>query len=102
MTSHHPVTQTFLFGWCIEFGRAILNDNFGLFCYTLFQTIIYVSVFAYTIKVAKKNGLTNKLCLILLGLYLLVPMYAFYSVSGVKDTLYTAFMILFIWSLSLP
>lgn len=96
MTSHHPITQTFLIGWCIEFGRMILNDNFGLFCYTIFQTIIYSSILAYTVKFARDRNVSNKFCLILLGLYLFVPMFAFYSISAVKDTLYTAFMILYI------
>lgn len=96
MTAHHPVTQTFLLGWCIDLGRLILNDNFGLFLYTLLQVSIYASVFAYTIKFAYKNNVSRKMCLILLGMYLFVPMYGFYAVSAVKDTLYTSFMILFV------
>lgn len=96
MTAHHPVLQTYLIGWAIDFGRHFVNDNFGLFMYTLGQTLIYASVLAYTIKFLKSNGVNNKLRLILLGIYIFVPMYALYSVSAVKDTLYTAFMILFI------
>lgn len=95
MTAHHPVTQTFLIGWCIEFGRFIINDNFGLFLYTLIQTLIYSMVLAYTIYFARRNNASTKCMLILTCLYIFVPMYPFYSVSAVKDTLYTAFMILF-------
>lgn len=95
MTAHHPVLQTYLIGWSISLGRMFVNDNFGLFIYTFFQSLIYASVLAYTIKFAKNNGVKNKFLLILLGMYTLVPMYALYSVSAVKDTLYTAFMILF-------
>lgn len=93
MTNHHPVMQTFLIGWCIDFGRMILNDNFGLFIYTIIQTLIYVSTLAYTIKFLKNNGVSLKLRFVLLLIYSLVPHYAFYTVSAVKDTLYTAFMI---------
>ncbi len=93
MTNHHPVMQTFLIGWCIDFGRMILNDNFGLFIYTMIQTLIYVSTLAYTIKFLKNNGVSLKLRFVLLLIYSLVPHYAFYTVSAVKDTLYTAFMI---------
>ena len=93
MTNHHPVMQTFLIGWCIDFGRMILNDNFGLFIYTMIQTLIYVSTLAYTIKFLKNNGVSLKLRFILLIIYSVVPHYAFYTVSAVKDTLYTAFMI---------
>lgn len=99
MTAHHPVLQTYLIGWSIDLGRRFVNDNFGLFIYTFGQTLIYASVLAYTIKFAKDNGVNNKLRLILLAMYIFVPMYALYSVSAVKDTLYTAFMILFILSI---
>lgn len=96
MTNHHPVMQTYLLGFCIDLGRSILNDNFGLFIYTFIQTLIYASVLAYTIKFLKNNGVSIKLRLILLSIYLVVPHYAFYSVSAVKDTLYTSFMILLV------
>lgn len=96
MTAHHPVLQTYLIGWSIDLGRYLVNDNFGLFIYTMGQTLIYASILAYTIKFAKDNGVNSKFRLILLAMYTLVPMYALYSVSAVKDTLYTAFMILFV------
>lgn len=96
ITAHHPVTQTFLLGWCIDLGRMLINDNFGLFIYTLGQTLIYASIFAYTCTFALKNGIAKRYVIMLNIMYLLVPMYAFYSVSAVKDTLYTAFMILFV------
>ncbi len=95
MTAHHPVLQTFLLGWSISLGRVLINDNFGLFIYTVGQSLIYASVLAYTIKFARRQGLNNRYLFILLLIYLLVPMFAVYSVSAVKDTLYTAFMILF-------
>ncbi|MCX4364495.1 MAG: DUF6020 family protein [Bacilli bacterium] len=96
ITAHHPVTQTFLLGWCIDLGRMLINDNFGLFIYTLGQTLIYASILAYTCTFALKKGIAKRYVIMLNIMYLLVPMYAFYSISAVKDTLYTAFMILFV------
>lgn len=96
MTTHHPVLQTYLLGFAIEFGRSIINDNFGLFTYTAVQTLIYSSTLAYSIKFAKKNGVSNKLSLIVLLMYLFVPMYGFYTVSAVKDVPYTIFMMLYV------
>lgn len=96
MTAHHPVLQTFLLGWCIDLGRFILNDNFGLFIYAVGQTLIYASILAYTCTFAFKNGVSKRYVYLLNLMYLVVPMYAFYSISAVKDTLYTAFMILFV------
>lgn len=96
MTAHHPVTQTYLLGWCIDLGRMLINDNFGLFIYDLGQTLIYASVLAYTCTFALKKGIAKRYVILLNLMYLVVPMYAFYSISAVKDTLYTAFMILFV------
>ncbi|MDD3048477.1 MAG: DUF6020 family protein [Bacilli bacterium] len=96
ITNHHPVLQTLLFGGCIRLGRLILNDNFGLFIYSLIQIITLASVLAYTIKYCKKIGISNKVRYIMLGLYCLVPVFPFYAMSGVKDTFYSAFVILYI------
>lgn len=96
MTNHHPIMQTFLIGWCIDIGHFIINDNFGLFLYTIIQTLIYSSVLAYSIKFLKNNNVSLKLRFILLIIYAFVPHYAFYTISAVKDTLYTAFMILLV------
>lgn len=96
MTTHHPVIHTALLGGCIQLGRMILNDNFGLFLYSLLQTLTLASVFAYTISYTKKVGIPNKYRLILLAIYALVPMFPLYAMSGVKDTYYTAFIILYV------
>ena len=96
MTTHHPVIHTALLGGCIQLGRMILNDNFGLFLYSLLQTLCLASVFAYTISYTKRVGIPNKCRLILLTIYALVPMFPLYAMSGVKDTYYTAFIILYV------
>ncbi len=96
MTNHHPILHTYLLGICLSIGRIILNDNFGLFIYTLIQTVVYASTLSYTIKFLKKNDISTKYSLILLLIYGLVPMFGFYTVAAVKDTFYTSFMILFV------
>ena len=96
MTTHHPVFQTYFIGTSLEFGRMIASDNFGLFIYTIIQTLVFASVLSYTIKILKSNNIKIAYRFILLLIYLLVPSYAFYSVSFVKDTYYTIFMILFV------
>ena len=99
MTNHHPVLQTFLIGNSIKLGQKLLSDNFGLFIYTFGQSIVYASCLAYSIKFAKKNGVKSKWRLVLLLTYMFVPMFAIYTVSGVKDTLYTAFMLMLVLSI---
>ena len=96
LTNHHPVTHTLLLGGCIKLGRVLLNDNFGLFIYSFIQVVFMVSTLAYTIKYLKDNKCKGKNLLILLLIYCLVPMYGFYSMSAVKDTIYTCFVIWFV------
>ncbi|MBQ8131615.1 MAG: hypothetical protein IJ193_03910, partial [Bacilli bacterium] len=96
MTTHHPVFHTFLIGGCVSIGRLILNDSFGIFLYTLLQTLFYSSVLSYTILFLKRHKINKVYRFILLLIYLFVPCYGFYTVSLVKDVYYTAFMILFV------
>lgn len=96
ITNHHPILQTYFMGGCLTIGRHLRNDNFGLFIYTIIQSLIYASILAYSIKFMNKHNVSNKYYFIVLLMYLLVPMYAFFTVSAVKDTLYTGFMMLFI------
>ena len=96
MTNHHPILQTFMLGWCLDLGRMILNDNFGLFIYTFIQSIMTSLCAASTIKFLKKNNVSSNYSFILMLIYMFVPMFGFYSVSAVKDTYYTIFFIYFI------
>lgn len=96
MTTHHPVIHTVLLGGCIKLGSLILNDNFGLFIYSLIQIICLASVLSYTIVFSKKHQVPIWFRVILLLIYSLVPMFPLYAMSGVKDTYYTIFMILYI------
>ena len=95
MTTHHPVIHTFLLGGALQLGRILGSDNLGLFIYSIFQTIVLIATLSYTISYTKKLKMPNVVRLILLGIYAFVPMFPFYAMSGVKDTLYTCFVILY-------
>lgn len=96
LTNHHPVFITYLLGWCIELGRFILNDNFGLFIFVIIQTLVSASTLSYTIKFMKDNKVPNVFYFSVLLMYLFVPMYGMYNVAFIKDTLYTYFFILYV------
>lgn len=95
LTTHHPVIHTFLLGGAIELGRLFGSDNFGLFLYSILQTLVLAGTLSYTIYYTKKLKIPNGARLFLLGIYALVPMFPLYAMSGVKDTFYTCFMILY-------
>lgn len=97
LTNHHPVAHTVLIGSCLKLGGLLGNDNFGLFIYSLIQILILSCTLAYTIKYMLKDmNLSSKVGLIALLIYSLVPMYGVYAISGVKDTLFSTFIILYI------
>lgn len=95
LTNHHPVVHTLLLGYSLKLGRFILNDNFGLFIYSLIQSVFLASTLAYTIKYLKDNKCSIKTRFIILCIYSLVPMFSLYAMSGVKDTIYTCFVIFY-------
>ncbi len=97
MTNHHPVLHTILLGGCLKLGSFLVNDNFGLFIYSLIQIITLVSVFSFLIKyMLQKMNLSLKYCWISLIIFALVPIFPMYAMSAVKDVLFTAFLILYI------
>lgn len=99
LTNHHPVFHTMLLGGSIKLGRLLGSDNLGLFIYAIMQSITLASSLAYTISYLYKKKESLILSFVLLMIYSLVPMFPFYAMSAVKDTLYTAIIIFFVITL---
>ena len=96
ITNHHPVVHTLLLGTCLKIGNIIGNDNLGLFIYSLIQILILSSVLSFTISYMTKIKVPYKYRIITLLIYSLVPMFPFYSMSAVKDVIFSSFIILYI------
>lgn len=97
LTNHHPVAHTLLIGGCLKLGNMVGNDNLGLFLYSIIQIAILSCTLAYTIKyVIKDLKLSNKVGLIFLLIYALVPVFPLYAMSGVKDVIFGSFVILYV------
>ncbi len=96
ITNHHPVFHTLLLGGCIKLGVSILNFNFGLFLYTLIQTITLVGTLSYTIYYMRKLNTPYFLRLLILVIYAFVPIFPFYAMSTVKDTFFSCFVVLYV------
>ncbi|MGN1371592.1 MAG: DUF6020 family protein [Candidatus Coprovivens sp.] len=97
LTNHHPVLHTLLIGGCLKIGTLLGNDNLGLFFYSIIQITLFSSTLAYTIKYLIKNlKLSNKIGLVVLLVYSFVPMFPFYAMSGVKDVIFSTFVILYV------
>lgn len=95
LTNFNPILHTIMLGGLFKVGYLIGNVNFGMFLYTLIQMIIVISIYSYAISYAVKQRISpiySFISLIILGL---VPTFGYYSITAVKDTLYTAFLLLF-------
>ena len=99
LTNHHPVFHTMILGYSLKLGRFLLNDNFGLFIYSLTQLLFLAFTLSLTIKYLNENNVNKKIVFSVLLLYCFVPMFSLYAMSGVKDTYYTCFIILYVMKL---
>jgi len=95
LTNFNPIIHTIMLGGLFKVGHILGNVNFGMFLYTLIQMIIVISIYSYAISYSvkqKASPIYSFIVLIILGL---VPTFGYYSITAVKDTLYTAFLLLF-------
>ena len=93
LTNHHPVVHTLMLGSFIRLGRAIFNDNFGLFLYSLVQGLFMAVTLAYSIKYLHDEKVNNRYLIIMMIIYAFVPMFPFYALNANKDVYYTLFIL---------
>lgn len=95
LTNFNPIIHTLILGNLFKLGYYLGNVNFGLFLYSLFQIIIVISSYSYTLTYSIKHQINPKYAFNTLLFLGLVPLFGFYSITAVKDTLYTCFVLLF-------
>lgn len=96
ITNFNPVLHTLLVGGCFKIGYHIGNVNLGLFFYSIIQIIILVGSLSYSIYYMKKEGVPKVLLYAALLIYSFVPVFPFYAMSTVKDTIFSSFILLYI------
>lgn len=96
ITNHHPILHTVLLGGCTKIGVTLFDStNIGLFLYSIIQIIILLSALAFTIKYMKKLETPYYIRFMTLIIYSLVPVFPLYAMSAVKDTIFTALVIVY-------
>lgn len=96
ITNFNPVIHTLLIGGLFKFGHLIGNVNIGMFIYTLIQVFIVIGVFSYSIYYMYKKEFNKKLILTSLLLFALIPVFPMYSITGVKDVIFSSLIFLYI------
>ena len=93
-SSHHPWFSTLCIGFLTMIGRNI-NDNFGIFCYILSQTLFCAFAFAivchkiFTYPISKWIKIGGVLY------YAFLPVWASYAQTLMKDVIYYGLFSLF-------
>lgn len=94
ISSHHPVIHTYLLGWILKLGKAVLGSyeaGFGIFC--LMQMLFLSAVFSYTIK--KLEQYVSVRFRVICSLFLaFVPYNPVSSFTATKDTIFAGFFLL--------
>ena len=95
LTNFNPIIHTLLIGLPVKLGIYLNNFNFGLFIASLIQLIIIITIYSYIISYTVKMKVNPIYSLIILLIMCLFPTIDFYSITLVKDTIYTALLALF-------
>ena len=96
LTNHHPVIHSLMLGYLVKLGIKLFNSfNIGLFFSTIIQSAFFIFTLGYTIKFLKELKVSVKYRFIVLLIYAFVPVFPFYSITLVKDVIFTCFIILY-------
>ena len=98
---HHPIVHTLLLQGMLWLGSHIFGSvNAGMACYTAAQMLLLAGSMAYGMWVLhrRKAPVTAWLSVLLLGMFF--PFHWYMSVSMTKDTVFSAFLLLQLVSLT--
>lgn len=95
MDTWHPVFLSWVAGGCLRLGRLFQSDNLGMMLFTLLQTAVLAWALGYAVRCIRGMGAGRGVQLIALCFFGLVPIWGSYAQFICKDTLYTAFLLIF-------
>lgn len=93
-SSGQPPFSTAIMGVLFVVGRFLINENFGVFLYCLFQTIFGAWVFSLSMQKLYKLGIPGKWCMVGNLFFALTPLWGTYAQWLEKDLLYAEMVVL--------
>ena len=93
-TTHHPPLSTAIMTLCVNLGAAIKSRTFGCFIYIVMQTVLGSMIFAYTLVILRRMGISRGALIAAVLFYCLNPVWGMYCQWFEKDMLYTEFYVL--------
>lgn len=96
-TTHHPLFHVLYMGGVVQAGYKILGSyNLGIFCFTLFQMLIFVAGIIYAADRMRSFGCHRYLCrgmIVFMGLF---PIYPMIVLGSCKDSLFALVTLLWV------
>lgn len=96
LNNHHPVFDTLVFAGFVNLGRAINGTNeLGILLYCLLQLIGTAAACAVMLCSFERFGIPQKYRHLGLWALCLIPIFPFYAITMIKDSLFDIFFILY-------
>lgn len=96
MTNHHPYLLTLLFAGFFELGLALGDIRIGVAVYSVLHMCFLASVFSGSLMYLCQKGVGKKRIIAIEILLMALPIFPLYAICMVKDTIYSAFCLIFI------
>lgn len=101
ITDHHPVFDSLIFNAFVQLGNVMHSGNFGVFLYTLVQSLVTTYAVTYMLKTWHNAGASLSLLTWLYIIIAIVPFIPIFSIGMVKDSLFIPVFLLFFTHCSL-
>lgn len=96
-STQQPLVHTLLVGGCVKLGYQIFHSyNAGLFFYILLQSLVFAGGLAFSVETLRKRKVFKCFLAVCVAIYGIVPVYANFASMAIKDTLYAAFVLLYV------
>ena len=92
-SSHHPLLHTLFIGLFWKLGALLGNESAGYGAHTVAQAVLLAASVAYALRWLCARGCHKGLWYALLAYFALSPQHAILAVSGTKDVLFAAAML---------
>lgn len=97
LTNHHPIVYTGIISVFIHIGISVFNNiNTGVALYSVFQMIVQALMFSAVLQYLSKKGAPVLFKIGLLLVYMFYPVNGLFSITMQKDTLFCAFVPIYI------
>ena len=95
ITDHHPVLDTYLYGWFTDLGRALGSVDVGVYAFCLVQAFLTARALACCLVLVRRMGGERGVCLILLAFLCLYWHLPIYASAMAKDATFLPSFLLF-------